>query len=258
LRFPGFHIVYEEAQDEDQKSDDNENVKIPAGLEEGQKQQLLRLLPEQHFTQPPPRFTEASLVQVLEENGIGRPSTYAPILSTIQQRGYVLREAKRLSPTETGILVNDLLVEHFPEVVDLHFTAGMEEGLDRVAAGNEDWHKVIGDFYEKFEPQVKKPRQRCCSKAELEKVGRAAPTADTIWSFAGTVWQIYQLQQISGMQIYRSVFGENWRDLPKMAARSYNGRREKAEFLRMRQLSNCDSPHEASVATPCRNAAVLW
>lgn len=176
LKFPGFLIVYEEAADEDQKPEDNENIKIPVGLEEGQTQQLLRLLPEQHFTQPPPRYTEASLVQVLEENGIGRPSTYAPILSTIQQRGYVLREAKRLSPTETGIQVNDLLVQYFPDVVDLGFTANMESGLDEVAEGKVDWHKVIGEFYTKFEPTVKKAQAEIpIQKAELEKVGRACP-----------------------------------------------------------------------------------
>jgi len=134
------------------------------------------LLPEQHFTQPPPRYTEASLVQVLEENGIGRPSTYAPILSTIQQRGYVVREAKRLSPTETGILVNDLLVEHFPEIVDLHFTADMEANLDKVASGTGEWRNVIRDFYTEFEPQVKKAQSEMpVQKAELEKVGRACP-----------------------------------------------------------------------------------
>ncbi|MHC1740863.1 MAG: type I DNA topoisomerase [Anaerolineaceae bacterium] len=179
IRFPGFLIVYEEALDEDQRPEDNENVKIPAGLEEGQKQQLLRLLPEQHFTQPPPRFTEASLVQVLEENGIGRPSTYAPILSTIQQRGYVIREAKRLSPTETGILVNDLLVEHFPEIVDLHFTAGMEANLDQVASGQGIWRNVLRDFYQEFEPQVKKAQAEMpVQKTELEKVGRACPNCN--------------------------------------------------------------------------------
>ena len=104
-------------------------------LPKGQRQELIRLIPEQHFTQPPPRFTEASLVQTLEEYGIGRPSTYAPILSTIQERGYVIREGKRLMPTETGMLVNDLLVEHFPEIVDLNFTANMEKDLDEVAVG---------------------------------------------------------------------------------------------------------------------------
>ena len=138
VRFPGFLIVYEEAKDEDQKSEEEgeENVRVPASLEEGKRQDLQRLIPEQHFTQPPPRFTEATLVQVLEEYGIGRPSTYAPILSTIQERGYVIREGKRLEPTETGILVNDLVVNHFPEIVDLGFTASMEGDLDKVAEGN--------------------------------------------------------------------------------------------------------------------------
>ncbi|HQM54990.1 MAG TPA: DNA topoisomerase, partial [Anaerolineaceae bacterium] len=169
-------IVYEETVDEDLKTEETENVRIPAGLVEGQAQHLKRLIPEQHFTQPPPRYTEASLVQVLEEYGIGRPSTYAPILSTIQQRGYVLREAKRLSPTETGILVNDLVVEHFPDIVDLNFTAGMEAHLDQVAAGKEDWHKVLADFYTTFEPQVKRAQAEMpVTKTEPEKIGRACP-----------------------------------------------------------------------------------
>lgn len=176
IKFPGFLIVYEETVDEDLKTEETENVRIPAGLVEGQAQHLKRLIPEQHFTQPPPRYTEASLVQVLEENGIGRPSTYAPILSTIQQRGYVLREAKRLSPTETGILVNDLVVEHFPDIVDLNFTAGMEAHLDQVAAGKEDWHKVLADFYTTFEPQVKRAQAEMpVTKTEPEKIGRACP-----------------------------------------------------------------------------------
>jgi DNA topoisomerase-1 len=176
IKFPGFLVVYEETADEDAKSEEGENIRIPAGLEEGQPQKLIRLIPEQHFTQPPPRFTEATLVQMLEENGIGRPSTYAPILSTIQQRGYVMREAKRLSPTETGFLVNDLVVEHFPEIVDLGFTADMEEDLDQVAAGKEAWQKVIGEFYAEFGPQVKKAQAEMpVTKSEPEKIGRECP-----------------------------------------------------------------------------------
>ncbi len=176
LKFKGFLLVYEEAQDEDLKSEDSDNVKIPAGLKEGQPQKLIRLDPQQHFTQPPPRFTEASLVQVLEENGIGRPSTYAPILSTIQARGYVLREAKRLIPTETGFLVNDLLVDYFPGIVDTRFTATMEEDLDKVAEGQAKWPDVIGEFYTEFGPQVKKAQELMPeSKTELEKVGRECP-----------------------------------------------------------------------------------
>ncbi len=178
LRFPGFMIVYEEAKDEDQKPDEEEegNTKIPAGIEEGQKQTLMRVIPEQHFTQPPPRYTEASLVQVLEEYGIGRPSTYAPILSTIQERGYVVRDGKRLEPTETGLLVNDLIVEHFPDIVDYQFTAHMEEDLDEIATGEEGWVDVIREFYTTFAPQVAKAQAEMpTQKAELEKVGRACP-----------------------------------------------------------------------------------
>ncbi len=176
LRFPGFLVVYEETADEDKISEDADNVRIPNGLEEGQKQNLRRLSPEQHFTQPPPRYTEASLVQSLEEHGIGRPSTYAPILSTIQDRGYVVRESKRLSPTETGVLVNDLLVEHFPEIVDTAFTAHMEEDLDQVATGESRWNAIIRDFYSDFQPKLEKAQQEMpTTKAELEKVGRACP-----------------------------------------------------------------------------------
>ena len=155
MRFPGFLVVYEEAKDEDAKSENGE-VNIPESIEEGQKQKLKRLIPEQHFTQPPPRFSEASLVQTLEENGIGRPSTYAPILTTIQARGYVFRENKRLSPTEIGFLVNDLLVDYFSDIVNVGFTVKMEENLDKVATGDSNWTEVIRRFYGTFSPQVEK------------------------------------------------------------------------------------------------------
>jgi DNA topoisomerase I len=177
LKFPGFLVVYEESRDEDQaQSEDGENVRIPAQIVEGQKQELVRLIPEQHFTQPPPRFSEASLVQTLEEYGIGRPSTYAPILSTIQERGYVMRENKRLEPTETGMLVNDLLVSHFSEIVDLNFTARMEGDLDEVAAGDRKWVDIVRGFYTSFAPQVERAKTEIpTTKAELEKVGRPCP-----------------------------------------------------------------------------------
>lgn len=257
IKFPGFLIVYEEAQDEDQKSEDSENVKIPAGLEEGQKQILLRLLPEQHFTQPPPRFTEASLVQMLEENGIGRPSTYAPILSTIQQRGYVIREAKRLSPTETGILVNDLLVDHFPEVVDLRFTAGMEEGLDRVASGDADWHKVIGDFYEKFEPQLKKAQAEMpVQKAELEKVGRACPNCghDLVirWGRFGKFISCSNFPECRYTEAFLEKIGVT---CPKDGGEIVQRKTRKGRiFFGCANYPNCDfTSWKRPVATPCPN-----
>ncbi len=148
MRFPGFLVVYEESRDEDVASDGDERW-LP-DLTEQEWLDLIRLLPEQHFTQPPPRYTEASLVRTLEENGIGRPSTYAPIISTIQQRGYVERREKRLYPTELGFVVNDLLVKHFPDIIDVGFTARMEEHLDTIAGGDEAWVPVLREFWNTF------------------------------------------------------------------------------------------------------------
>ena len=177
VKFPGFMVLYEEAKNEDAKADeDEENVKIPVGIAEGQKQELIRLIPEQHFTQPPPRFSEASLVQALEENGIGRPSTYAPTISTIQQRGYVERVDKRLIPTDTGIQVTDLMTQYFPEVVDLNFTAHMEEDLDKIADGDMTWTDAIREFYTPFAEDVKKAQAEMpVTKSGPEPIGRNCP-----------------------------------------------------------------------------------
>ena len=178
VKFPGFLVVYEEGKNEDKKSeeDDEMNVRIPASIAEGQVQELVRLIPEQHFTQPPPRYSEASLVQILEEYGIGRPSTYAPTLSTIQARGYVERVDRRLIPTETGILVNDLMVQYFPEIIDTGFTARMEEDLDKVAGGLVDWVKVMDQFYKPFAITVAKAEAEMpVTKTGPEPIGRACP-----------------------------------------------------------------------------------
>jgi len=176
VRFPGFMIVYEEKRAEEREAAEGDHVQIPASVEEDQAQKLLQLMPEQHFTQPPPRYSEASLVRTLEENGIGRPSTYAPIIGTIQQRGYVYRENRRLFPTDTGILVNDLLVEHFPDVIEVGFTARMESDLDRIASGDEQWADVIKRFYKPFEKDLKVAEEKIPEmKVELEPIGRACP-----------------------------------------------------------------------------------
>jgi DNA topoisomerase I len=177
VKFPGFLVVYEEAKNEDVKTEEEEeNVKIPASVAEGQKQELIRLIPEQHFTQPPPRYSEASLVQALEEDGIGRPSTYAPTISTIQQRGYVERIEKRLVPTEVGIQVNDLMVKYFPDIVDLTFTARMEEDLDMIASGQAEWTEVMHEFYRPFAEDVKKAQAEMpVTKSEPEPIGRKCP-----------------------------------------------------------------------------------
>ncbi|GAH74708.1 unnamed protein product, partial [marine sediment metagenome] len=127
---------------------------------------LLRLLPEQHFTKPPPRYSEATLVKTLEEYGIGRPSTYAPIISIIQTRGYVDREDRRLVPTELGFIVNDLLVKHFPDIINVDFTAHMEEDLDLIASGEREWVPVLREFYGPFDEAVKQA-ERTMEKVDL-------------------------------------------------------------------------------------------
>jgi len=141
--------VYQVGRDEGDAADELEKGALPP-LGTGEDLDLLHLLSEQHFTQPPPRFTEASLVKALEEKGIGRPSTYAPTIATIQARGYVATEEKKLVATELGLIVNDLLVEHFPRVFDVGFTSQMEEELDEIASGDRAWVPTLHEFYGPF------------------------------------------------------------------------------------------------------------
>jgi len=152
LTFPGFTILYTEGKDEADK--DTAKTSLLPQLEKGDDLELLGVYPEQHFTQPPPRFTEATLIKMLEQQGIGRPSTYAPILSTIQEREYVTKTKGSFQPTELGIVVNDQLSQYFPDIIDTKFTARMEEELDEVASENKDWVSVIQDFYTPFEKNL--------------------------------------------------------------------------------------------------------
>jgi DNA topoisomerase-1 len=135
----------------------------------------LALDPKQHFTQPPPRYTEASLVRTLEERGIGRPSTYAQILSTIQDRGYARRERGTLYPTDLGIQVTDMLVPHFPEVMDVEFTAQLEESLDRIEEGDARWVETVSDFYKEFEKDLRRASKKMEDYKEGVKTGEACP-----------------------------------------------------------------------------------
>ncbi len=158
LKFAGFTAVYEESTDDGATPADDEEAQegtLP-DVAEGAELKLLDVNPEQHFTQPPPRFTEASLVKELEEKGIGRPSTYANILSTIQDRGYVEKKEGRFSPTTLGTKVNDLLVESFPDILDVTFTAGMEEDLDKIEEGAVNWVELMGRFYKPFKVDLDK------------------------------------------------------------------------------------------------------
>jgi len=171
LKFPGYLAVYgakppeEEAGAEEDKTAENgdregrekaQGDRLLPPLEEGMELRLLGLLPEQHFTQPPPRFNESSLVKEMEERGIGRPSTYAAILDTIQEKGYVEKLERQLKPTHLGVLVTDELVRAFPREMDVAFTAGMEERLDEIEDGNAGWQAVLGDFYDKFKEDLAK------------------------------------------------------------------------------------------------------
>ncbi|MGV8025074.1 MAG: type I DNA topoisomerase [Anaerolineaceae bacterium] len=175
VKFPGFLALYEDAKEEDLKEGEK-NIQIPDGIFEGQKQNLVNINPQQHFTQPPPRYSEATLIQALEKFGIGRPSTYAPIISTIQTRGYVEREGSKLKPTEIAYTVNDLLVEYFPDVLEINFTAEMEQDLDEIANGKKEWVDVLKTFYSAFEPRLEHARADMPEiNTEPEKVGKQCP-----------------------------------------------------------------------------------
>lgn len=158
IKYPGYLLVYEEAQKAKTAEDeDEESGKLPA-LEEGENVTLEKFDPTQHFTQPPPRYTESSLVKALEENGIGRPSTYASIMSTILDKDYVKKDANKFVPTQLGMLVTDLLVGSFPDILNVEFTANLENELDGVEEGQQNWVGVLKDFYKRFEVDLKKAK----------------------------------------------------------------------------------------------------
>ena len=179
LKFAGFTAVYEEGRD-----DGVQDEQIAGALEdvsEGSETVVEETEATQHFTQAPPRYTEASLVRALEEKGIGRPSTYAPTISTILARGYVTREKKQLYPTELGVMITDMMKEHFTDIVDIAFTAGMEEQLDEVEEGKRGWRDVLRDFYGPFEKTLEK------AEAEIEKVEIKDEVSDVVCDKCGAM-----------------------------------------------------------------------
>ena len=169
LKFDGFIKVYLESEDEGEGEEKAGTLPL---LKEGEELSLLSLSPEQHFTQPPPRYNEASLVKELEKRGIGRPSTYAPILSTVQERGYVEKEGKALKPTEIGITTNRLLVKHFPRIMDIKFTAHMEDDLDDIVAEKMEWAEALKEFYEPFAKALAE------AEVKMEKVKKEIKTKE--------------------------------------------------------------------------------
>ena len=171
-RFDGWRKLYQKIKNNEQKAVNEEQTEqsLPE-LEENEELHLIEVRPEQHFTQPPPRYSEAGLIKILEKHGIGRPSTYAPTISTIQDRGYVTKEEGTFRPTPVGAVVNDFLVKYFPNVVDVDFTREMEDDLDNIAKGEKEWQQVIGAFWHPFEEHLSEVE----SKAERVKI----PVEDT-------------------------------------------------------------------------------
>jgi DNA topoisomerase-1 len=168
MKFDGFLRVYEESKEGKDEEDEELKHKLPA-LESGQKLTLKELKPEQHFTEPPPRYNEASLVKELEERGIGRPSTYSAILSTIQERQYVQKLGGKFTPTEIGLVVTDLLVENFRDIFDVAYTAGLEEKLDDIEEGKEKWTETLAEFYKKFTKDLKYAEKHMENIKRMEK-----------------------------------------------------------------------------------------
>ncbi len=170
IKFDGFMRAY--IEEKDYKTEEEEKPQILPSLAEGESLELKELLPKQHFTQPPPRYTEASLVKELEQKGIGRPSTYAPILGTITSRGYVIREGRTLKPTELGTLVTEQLLKHFPTIMDIRFTAHMEDDLDDIVAGKMEWIDALKEFYEPFSKTLER------AKVEMKKIKKEKMTSE--------------------------------------------------------------------------------
>lgn len=162
-KFPGFMQIYIESIDDHENKEEEQSL---PELREGDQLELRSIEPKQHFTQPPSRYTDATLVKTLEEKRIGRPSTYAPIVETIQKRGYVARENKQFVPTELGVIVVDILKKHFPEIIDVEFTAIVEEKLDKIEEGELDWIKMLKEFYPPFQKTIEKAREEI-SKIKL-------------------------------------------------------------------------------------------
>jgi DNA topoisomerase-1 len=173
MKVPGYLEVYAETVEEGAAVEDDAAGALPE-VQEGEILKLLEVKPEQHFTQPPPRFSEASLVKELEEKGIGRPSTYAAILSTVQDRGYVEKRENRLYPTELGVMVNGLLVKSFPAIVSTEFTSQMEEQLDQIEDGSADWVKLLQGFYTPFKLDLDK------AKIEMRDIKREEQKTDEV------------------------------------------------------------------------------
>ena len=233
MRFAGFTAVYEESQAETsgKQDEDGHNPTLPV-LQEGQQVEVRELVPNQHFTQPPPRYSEASLVSELEKLGIGRPSTYASILGTLRDRQYVEDQERRLVPTELGITLTGLLVENFPDLLNVQFTAQLEDKLDKIETGNNDWVDTLHDFYDSFEVDLKRATDK------LRDIKKEVEETDEVCDKCG-----------SGMVIRRGRFGrfmacsaypkcKNTSELPSSGNGTQPGQRPETETF----CDKCSKP----------------
>ncbi len=168
MKFDGFLKVYEEGKDQKDEEDEELKHKLPA-VTAGEELKLRELKPEQHFTEPPPRYNEATLVKKLESDGVGRPSTYASILSTIQERQYATKEGGKFKPTELGMVVTDLLLESFADIFDVRYTARMEDQLDEIEEGSLDWREAMSEFYERFTKDLETADAQMTNVKRMEK-----------------------------------------------------------------------------------------
>src|SRR5450432_3755187 len=167
-KFDGFLAVYQEGKDAPDEEDEELKHKLPR-VSQGETLRFKEILPEQHFTEPPPRYNEATLVKKLESDGVGRPSTYASILSTIQEREYVTKEGGKFTPTELGMVVCDLLLESFNDIFEVKYTARMEEELDEIEEGKLDWREAMGEFYDRFTKDIAHAEEHMTDIKRMEK-----------------------------------------------------------------------------------------
>ncbi len=252
LTFPGFLTLYSEGSDSDENG--NGKTSLPE-LTQGDPLDLIKLLPNQHFTKPPARYTEATLIKALEENGIGRPSTYAPTLSTIQDRDYVEKEKGSFKPKEMGFIVTDLLTDHFPNIVDISFTANMEHRLDQIADGEREWVPTLKAFYGPFSETLQK------AFTEMPKMKPADKPTDEICEKCGSPMVIkhgrfgdfLSCSNYPECKNARSLQSELEAECPKCGAKIVERRtKRKKPFYGCSAYPKCDfASWQKPVSVPC-------
>ncbi len=258
-KFKGFLEVYEEGKDQKDADDEELKNRLPL-VAEGEELRFKSIEPEQHFTEPPPRFNEATLVKELEADGVGRPSTYASILSTIQEREYVKKDGGKFVPTELGMVVTDLLLENFKNLFDITYTARMEEELDEIEEGKMDWREAMSEFYERFQKDLEHAERHMTDIKRMEE-----PTGEICEKCGkplvikwGTVRKVHRLHRVSGvLQHARAAARSRQRRRPERAGRRRNiARIAAARWCSRRAASDSSMPApDTRIARPPSRSA---